>query len=101
MENKNRLICAKDCEKFLREQIVKETGAFSKGINKGLRIALSAICNNQAIPTVSARDVVCCKDCDWGNGNLVCTNPKCGKSWYGCPVPPDHYCSYGERRENK
>ena len=51
------------------------------------------------IPTVQAAEVVPCKECFWGRGdnNLICTNPHCTKSYYGCPVPPDHYCSYGER----
>lgn len=44
-----------------------------------------------------------CEDCDWyreHEGN-ICVNPKCGKSWYGCPVPADHFCSYGEKRRNE
>ena len=32
---------------FLKEQKVKETGAFSKGLNKGLNIALSALKNKE------------------------------------------------------
>ncbi|HIT08729.1 MAG TPA: hypothetical protein IAB55_06555 [Candidatus Merdivicinus faecavium] len=39
--------------RFLTEQIVKETGAFSKGVNKGLNIARSAIRNPDAIPTLT------------------------------------------------
>ena len=31
--------------RFLTEQLVKETGAFSKGVNKGLNIARSAMRN--------------------------------------------------------
>lgn len=38
--------------KFLKEQKVKETGAFSKGVNKGLNIAISAIKNPQICPTI-------------------------------------------------
>lgn len=47
--------------------------------------------------------VVRCKDCDWyrKHEDSICVNPKCGKSWYGCPVPPEHFCSYGERREGE
>lgn len=48
-------------------------------------------------PTVDAVPVVRCKNCTW-NDWARCMNPKCGKSWYGCPVPNEHYCSYGERR---
>lgn len=48
-------------------------------------------------PTVDAVVVVRCKVCFYGYRNLICTNPRCTKSFYGCPVPPDHYCSFGER----
>lgn len=41
-----------DIIKFLKEQKVKETGAFSKGLNKGLNIAISAIKNPQICPTI-------------------------------------------------
>ena len=39
--------------RFLSEQLVKETGAFSKGVNKGLNIARSAMRNPDAIPTLT------------------------------------------------
>ena len=39
--------------RFLTEQLVKETGAFSKGVNKGLNIARSAIRNPDAMPTLT------------------------------------------------
>ena len=32
---------------FLKDQKVKETGAFSKGVNKGLNIAMSALKNKE------------------------------------------------------
>lgn len=34
---------------FLREQKVKQTGAFSQGVNKGLDIAISALLNDEII----------------------------------------------------
>lgn len=40
--------------RFLTEQLVKETGAFSKGVNKGLNIARSAMRNPDAIPTLTS-----------------------------------------------
>ena len=48
-------------------------------------------------------ELVCCENCDWyrPHEDGICVNPKCGKSWYGCPVPPEHFCSYGERRERE
>ena len=38
---------------FLSEQLVKETGAFSKGVKKGLNIARSAMRNPDAMPTLT------------------------------------------------
>ena len=48
-------------------------------------------------------ELVRCENCDWyrPHEDGICVNPKCGKSWYGCPVPPEHFCSYGERREGE
>ena len=51
--------------------------------------------------TVDAVEVVRCRECYFGKGELICTNPKCTKSFYGCPVPPEHFCSYGERKDNE
>ena len=39
--------------RLLTEQFVKETGAFSKGVNKGLNIARSAMRNPDAISTLT------------------------------------------------
>ena len=38
--------------RFLTEQLVKETGAFSKGVNKGLNIARSAMRTPDATPAL-------------------------------------------------
>ena len=52
--------------------------------------------NGYAVP------VVWCKNCDWyREDGSICVNPHCGKSFYGCRVRQDHYCSYGERREGE
>lgn len=46
-------------------------------------------------------EVVRCKDCDWyREDGSICVNPHCGKSFYGCRVRQDHFCSYGERKGN-
>lgn len=51
--------------------------------------------------TVDAVEVVRCKNCDWyREDGSICVNPKCGKSWCGCRVPEQHFCSYGERKDN-
>lgn len=52
----------------------------------------------ELLPDVDAVEVVRCKDCNWNDGDGYCLNPKCGKSWYGCPVKDNHFCSYGERK---
>ena len=47
-------------------------------------------------------DIVRCKNCRWNSKrHKVCTNPKVAKSFYGCPVPDMHFCSYGERRKDR
>lgn len=47
-----RSIDSETAYQFLTEQLVKETGAFSKGVNKGLNIARSAMRSPDAIPTL-------------------------------------------------
>ena len=51
-----RVIDSEVAFRFLTEQIVKETGAFSKGVNKGLNISRSAIRNPDAIPTLTPQN---------------------------------------------
>lgn len=48
-------------------------------------------------------ELVRCNSCDWYRKHEggICVNPKCVKSWYGCQVPSEHFCSYGERREGE
>ncbi len=48
-----RTIDSEVAYQFLTEQLVRETGAFSKGVNKGLNIARSAMRNPDAIPTLT------------------------------------------------
>ena len=48
-----RAIDSEAAYRFLSEQLVKETGAFSKGVNKGLNIARSAMRNPEAIPALT------------------------------------------------
>lgn len=47
-----RAIDGEQAFRFLTEQRVKETGAFSRGVNTGLDIARSAMRNPDAIPTL-------------------------------------------------
>ena len=53
-----RLIDADAFIRFLAEQRVKNTGMFTKGVNKALNIAISALKNQQITPTVDAVPVV-------------------------------------------
>lgn len=55
---KMRLIDADAFIRFLAEQRVKNTGMFTKGVNKALNIAISALKNQQITPTVDAVPVV-------------------------------------------
>lgn len=50
--------------RFLTDQLVKETGAFSKGVNKGINIARSALRNEQITPTLTQPKESCCP-CDF------------------------------------
>lgn len=88
MENKRRLIDATEAEKWAREHILDAKERYTI-------IDLLKECSS-----VDAVEVVRCKDCTWFNKHSCCTNPHCGKSWYGCPVPSNHYCSYGEPWSN-
>lgn len=96
-----------DSEKFydfLTGQLVKETGAFSKGVNKGLNIARSALHNEQITPTltppndpVHAAGACYCWECKHA------TEPT-PLGWYMCEfmgriVYNDDFCSKGERKE--
>ena len=53
-----RLIDADAFIRFLAEQRVKNTGMFTKGVNKALNIAISALKNQQITQTVDAVPVV-------------------------------------------
>ena len=49
----SRAIDSENLYKFLTDQCVNETGAFAKGVNKGLNIARSALRNEQIAPTLT------------------------------------------------
>ena len=55
--------------RFLTEQFVKEAGAFSKGVNKGLNIARSAMRNPDAIPTLTPPNEWVSVEDDGGENN--------------------------------
>lgn len=49
----SRAIDSENLYKFLTDQRVNETGAFAKGVNKGINIARSALRNEQIAPTIT------------------------------------------------
>lgn len=52
-----------------------------------------------AIPTVDAKIVVHCKDCEYSYDEisyLCCSHGVC----IDCEVPPNFYCAEGRRKEN-
>lgn len=96
-----RAIDSEAAYRFLSEQFVKETGAFSKGVNKGLNIARSAMRNPDAIPTltpVSREQVermrgewqVCFED--WRKQIAGDQCSKCGFQHYGTSINHYHFC---------
>lgn len=90
-----------DVYEFAKDQLVKETGAYSKGLNAGLKIMMAAARNKDAIASADVQAVVKCRDCRWA----VFTSY--GDA-YGCSYvhpSPNHilsitgnfFCAYGER----
>ena len=59
------------------------------------------------IPGVNAVEVVRCKGCkysrptEWYRANLKCCHKSHGCSQVPYEVPPEHFCSYGERKDNE
>lgn len=52
----SRAIDSENLYKFLTDQRVKESGAYSKGLNNGLDIARSALRNKQIAPTLTPQN---------------------------------------------
>ena len=52
----SRAIDSENLYKFLTDQCVTGTGAFAKGVNKGLNIARSAVRNEQIAPTLAPQN---------------------------------------------
>ena len=106
---KMRLIDADAFIRFLAEQRVKNTGMFTKGVNKALNIAISALKNQQITPTVDAVPVVRCRNCKhWNEETGWCDihshfqysdgefcRPMESNDWKVFPVY--YFCADGER----
>ena len=82
--------------RFLTDRLVEETGAFSKGVNKGLNIARSAMRNPDAIPTLTPQnEPLTCEGCYWDSVGRPFG--KCGVCVRG---KTDHYSRPPERQED-
>ena len=73
-----KMIDAEKIFDFLTEQLVKETGAFSKGVNKGLNIARSYLRNPDAAPTITLKNELLTL-----NSRLTPKMVTCPKGWQG------------------
>lgn len=94
-----RMIDSEAAYRFLSEQLVKETGAFSKGVNKGLNIARSAMRNPDAIPTLTPpKDSTPVQHGRWvkpvpGDGENYCSVCHAVQLWfYGYGYYDSDYC---------
>ena len=97
----SRYIDADKTLEELQEEIDFDTPMYTEEQNKyfemGLRCAYRDV---QKQPTADVVEVVRCKDCAYYREETsYCLNPRCSSSFYGHRVKENHYCSYGERRE--
>lgn len=98
-----RLIDAKAFDLRLSQKKMTELFPNWKYMTREIRDAVCAYAQYfhmllETQPTVDAVEVVRCRECAWYDESGRCTNSHCTKSYYGCRVPKQHYCSYGERR---
>jgi hypothetical protein len=89
---------------FFKDQLEEETGAYRKGRNAGLRVAMSAVMNNDAIPAADVRPVVLCRDCyayrrDKELAEAAYLDPEMYCGLLRCEMGEDSFCSYGKRKE--
>lgn len=83
---------------FCKEQLEEETGAYRKGRNAGLRVAMSAAMNKDSIPAADVRPVVLCRDCKfWFNAPAA-------DGFNSCELDAlirheNFFCAAGEKRE--
>jgi hypothetical protein len=84
-------------------RVITPEGA-TKLPNDQLVILLTARKKLKNLPTADAVEVVQCKDCKHGmKSHLQPRHAKsylCRHSWEGEYHEPDHFCSYGERKDN-
>lgn len=91
-------ISRKSVYQFAKYQLEKETGAYSKGRNDGLKVIMSAVMNNECIHSSDVAEIVRCKDCkytkkDGGEPPAI----YCEK-WDRWEMPEDAYCYLGRKK---
>lgn len=82
----------------------KSEDAFIDGYRQG---KIDAILEVKTLThTVDAVEVVRCKDCvysrqaEWYTAKLICAHQSHMYSQVPFRMPPEHFCSYGERKDN-
>ena len=102
-----RLIDADAFIRFLAEQRVKNAGMFTKGVNKALNIAISALKNQQITQTVDSVPVVRFQECENWKPYGSKAARKLGdplERYGGCEICSggrleSDFCSFGRIRE--
>lgn len=78
-----RLIDADALYEFVKDQMEKETGAYTRGKNKAFNIIKSALHNECATPTIEAKPVIHSEweitDIDHAHGRKCYHCPECGE----------------------
>ena len=81
--------------KHLYQQMKKMVEMYQDEVVPGLRKTIEEMEQNRV-------EVIRCEECKhWWKKNELCAHPKC-RTGMVCvtEAPPNHYCSYGERKDN-
>ena len=83
---------------------LKGAGSYLKGLenHKPLTKAIGVIINHtEAMPAIDAVEVVRCKDCKHAKKaeGVKHTNGFCRCEYFFLDLEEDHFCSYGERKD--
>ena len=72
---------------------------YRQGMDDVLHKFMPTIIDEQ--PTVEQPRCCGCAYYEGENDSVhgICINPKCGKSWHGCPVKSDFFCGHWESME--
>lgn len=89
----------KNCEKCIHHKVCASYLA-DIGLDSDNWEHDMSLCCEDFVDSSQFAPVVRCKDCAWYDEQSCCVNPHCTKSYYGCRMSQDNFCSYGERRCN-